>query len=219
MVYEISNESLQAVVTGLDVQPSDGVLAVAGSGDQAFALLETAERVIVADISLMQLEIMKRRVAALKHGDYAAIMWEARTHSLETEGVKIARNSYFTEAGRLERIANRLDRLVILGPADIAEAALLLPKGLFNKVYLSNVMGSSPEILVHGRGPTSFLATIASTVPSGGLIYSAVDTLALPEKELVIDGALTSKAQRLERDYRGYLTRDLCWMPTVYRKK
>ncbi|MEK6859033.1 MAG: DUF3419 family protein [Nanoarchaeota archaeon] len=218
MVFEISNESLYAVVAGMAVEKSDDILAVAGSGDQAFALLEGANHVFSVDVNLEQIALMEERVAALTEGAYERFIWKPEPCLEKIGGLKRARNQYFSVEGRLERIARKLERLAIMGPADITESALELPRGYFNKVYLSNVMGSPSNGRSASRARTDFLASIASTLPSGGLIYSAVDTLALPKKVLVIDNDLTHEARRLEREYNPF-GHDMCWTPTVYRKE
>ncbi len=218
MVFEISNESLYAIVAGLAVEKSDYILAVAGSGDQAFALLEGAQHVLSIDTNQEQIALMRKRAAALKEGAYERFIWKPGPCLEEIGGLKIARNKYFSVEGRLERIACKLERLAIMGPADVTETALLLPRGYFNKVYLSNVMGSPSDGQSAGHVRTNFLATIANTLSSGGLIYSAVDTLALPEKVLAIDNDLTHEARMLEREYNPF-GHDMCWTPTVYRKE
>ncbi|MCX6774504.1 MAG: hypothetical protein NTY99_00220 [DPANN group archaeon] len=43
--YFQTNEDLASIVRGMNVKPTDYILAVGGSGDQAFALLEYAKRV------------------------------------------------------------------------------------------------------------------------------------------------------------------------------
>ena len=43
--YSCTNEDLKGIMAGLDLSPTDRVLTVAGSGDQAFAFLEFARQV------------------------------------------------------------------------------------------------------------------------------------------------------------------------------
>ena len=70
MIYKKTNENLPCIIRGLDVQPNDYILAVGGSGDQALALLEYAERVLAVDIETRQVTHMKNQIDALSLGDY-----------------------------------------------------------------------------------------------------------------------------------------------------
>ena len=59
-IYARTNEDLTAIVKGLDVNPADYILAVGGSGDQAFALLENAKRVLAVDAEDQQVCHMRQ---------------------------------------------------------------------------------------------------------------------------------------------------------------
>ena len=72
MIYQCTNESLKAIVAGLDVSPDDNLLVVGGSGDQAFALLEFAVKgkVTAVDNAPQQIDFIRQKVEALQRGDY-----------------------------------------------------------------------------------------------------------------------------------------------------
>lgn len=76
-VYGATNESLQSIVSGMSVKPSDHVLSIGGAGDQAFALLEYVRpnkggRVEVIDPNQSQVDYILSKVAELKRGDFKA---------------------------------------------------------------------------------------------------------------------------------------------------
>lgn len=66
--YGHTNESLWAVVAGLNVSRKDRILAICGSGDQAFALSEFADEVVAVDRSEEQIAYAQRRLEALRDG-------------------------------------------------------------------------------------------------------------------------------------------------------
>lgn len=68
--YGHTNESLWAVISGMNVSKDDRVLTICGSGDQAFALVEYAREVLAVDIEAKQIDYAKKRLEALKKGNY-----------------------------------------------------------------------------------------------------------------------------------------------------
>jgi len=136
LLYSVTNESLTAVIQGLELKPDDVVYAIGGSGDQAFAILEYAKRVIVIDSNPEQIKLIKRRAEMLEKSDYAKFL------SADEEGKndkifggenipllavlnKNRRKAYFaryeTKLGvnyiwynRLDHIKNKLDGLKIV---------------------------------------------------------------------------------------------------------
>ena len=68
--YGHTNESLWAVVAGLNVTRKDRILAICGSGDQAFALSEFAREVVTVDRSKEQIAYAQRRLEALRDGRF-----------------------------------------------------------------------------------------------------------------------------------------------------
>lgn len=66
--YSRTNESIAAVVLGLDLRPDDEVYAVGGSGDHAFAMLEYVRRVVAIDTNPKQVELMRKRLGFLSRG-------------------------------------------------------------------------------------------------------------------------------------------------------
>ena len=220
--YKISNESLPAIVTGLNARPRDRILAVGGSGDQALALLEFAGQVVAVDNSPAQVGLIRKRVGILRGGHYNEFFCH---HPDETEDTKTARNQYFAQNGRLQRIASRLDRLKILGPRDIFEIIADSPQGAFNKFYLSNVLGYS-----FPKSAYQLAGNIASQLPLCGLVYLAQNKdkswqVFLEEQGLVINERLTIAAQEREESYRKGLNgtektifSELSWIPVVLEK-
>ena len=59
-----TNEDLPSIVRGMDVNPSDYILAVGGSGDQAFALLEYAKKVKTVDKAAIRSITLKNKRGA-----------------------------------------------------------------------------------------------------------------------------------------------------------
>lgn len=180
--YSCTNEDLRGIVLGLDFSPEDSVLAVAGSGDQAFAFLEFAKQVKAVDIVPEQIELMRQKAEALRAGDYEEFLRvEANgscdgnlpgTHIPEyAEFNRLRRRKYFAEddSQRLERVRANLGNLVIAEPADILKVAQT--ESGFSKIYLSNVVGYADGISY--ANTTEILGNIARNLPIGSLIYVA----------------------------------------------
>ena len=131
--YECTNESIYGIVAGLDLKEGDRILAICGSGDQAFAMLEYADFVQAVDINPRQVAYAQYRAKQINDGDFEGFhkvgyMWDGTRFAFE-------RRDYFTEE-RLKRIRNRLDSLVIK-ETNIFD---IRPReGEFNKIYFSNV--------------------------------------------------------------------------------
>ena len=107
--YAGTNESLDAIVLGLGVGPGDTVLAVAGSGDQAFAMLATGARVVVADSRQQQIDYVLHRAACLQQGNISGFLRE----SYGSLSGRFARE-YFEVPGRLDSVRNNLPNLEVL---------------------------------------------------------------------------------------------------------
>jgi hypothetical protein len=155
--YRVTNESLDAVVEGLELTPNDSVLAIAGSGDQAFAILEYAGRVTAVDKNSHQTEYVKLRAEALKQGRYDLFLCN---HARVPKVL-----NYFSKEGRLDRIKANLENLTILEPSDIFA---LKTEETFSKIYLSNALCS---VDVDKRRAKLF--DMRNIMFSDGLIYVA----------------------------------------------
>lgn len=81
--FTCTNESLPAIIAGLSPSSADRILAIGGSGDQAFALLEHGAQVAVIDHDARQIDFIRHRAAALADGDYYEF---AKRHAFFEEG-------------------------------------------------------------------------------------------------------------------------------------
>jgi hypothetical protein len=241
LTWTFTNENLDAITSGLDLNSSDRVLAVGGSGDQALAILEYADSVHLTDTNPAQIEYILRRIEKLNRGDFEGFL-EApapegfirgkMTKEIAEKELK-RRNDYFF-TGRLERIASRLDKLEV----ECANVVYVAARNKdFSKIYLSNIIGYEKNQFK--RGP-NVLDMSSQNLPKDGLIYSAVHGqmqhaltyFVLPEdlpregfkilqyltqlsrqlpKGLELDRELTRKAAEIE--FEGAR-----WLPGVYRK-
>jgi hypothetical protein len=226
--YSYSNESLDAIVAGLNVQPSDIILAIAGSGDQSFALLERAARIITVDENPLQIELVRKRAELLKKRNYREFL-RAREEG-HADGVffnsysgvfpnRKTRKKYFKARKRLDTIAERIPNLEILEPIDILKA---IKGSSFSKLYLSSVLMLSTDSLPKINNLFSYLLPIK--LPVGGLVYvsnnndltkEGREEVAMKTKEpdflpknIVLDRNLTQLARSKEN----------VWRPAVYRR-
>ncbi len=171
--YACTNESLEAIVRGLNPQPRDSILAICGSGDQAFAMLEKASKVTVVDYLPQQIEYFSKRKKLLKAGEFKKFRDLGREFIPDQSLVYLnSRNRYFSKE-RLETI-----RLNLEGSERTTEITgdifdLEFPRKEFNKVYLSNALSYNSI-----AAPSSLLETlqeklkrITELTTDNGLIY------------------------------------------------
>jgi len=183
LLYTYTNECLDAILEGLDINSTDRILAVAGSGDQALAMLERAGFVKAVDSTKSQVNFFKKRIEALQEGKYlTALGTEVKATdfsiiplpnpSIAGYSVLSLRNQFFLSNNRLERIRDKLGNLVVEHSEDILDLAQK-EKG-FLKIYLSNVFIYSSQSGSHSHFEVSdVLEGIADNLPLGGLIYVA----------------------------------------------
>ncbi len=197
LYYPCTNETLEGVIYGLNLNSEDNVLTIAGSGDQAFAILEYARRVTAIDHNLAQITYMKERMKHLKKGKFKKFLSEDDLTGF-TQGFvydKLDRDRYFRQPiKRLRRIRANINNLsLVLG--DVCNT--IQGDSIFSKIYMSN-MDSVPK-------------NIVQVLKKNGLIYF---TLNPPKeelgKELIMDEELTSIARKFKK---GPI-----WNPVVYRK-
>ncbi len=220
-----TNESLKAIMAGLDVSEKDCILSICGSGDQAFAMLEKAKRVTVVDRNKDQIEYFKRRAGKLYHGFFELFLDTGKipTDWIDEECLS-SRDEYFSKQ-KLENIRknlmNQKAKREIVG-----NIFLLNPKkGRFNKVYLSNSLdyvNFDPNLYsVRER-----LQKISDNLTNEGLIYvtkwdifeeqSRIKNYPLLYNAgLRINVELTRKARTLQGK-EGYYS--AIWSPAVLQK-
>ncbi|MBI4919051.1 DUF3419 family protein [archaeon] len=211
--YSCTNESLSAIVEGLDLQPKDSVLAVAGSGDQAFAMLERGCKVKLVDRDSYQLDLVKLRIEALQ-SENQDLFFKSGDGGFFSKH----RKEYFSEKTRLESIRKNLCNLEILPPQDIFE---IPPFEAFSKIYLSNAI----DYLFSKEKPYYFTRLTELLLPRGLIYVSNSDCLVTTELDktsfidlisshLKIAEDLTEKAKKHEFELRP----SCAWKPIVFQK-
>lgn len=167
LAYSHTNESLDAIIDGLNVQDGDSILAICGSGDQAFALLEKAGAVRVVDVNHHQIAYMMSRKHMLEQGDiegfltpnmlgYLDGVWGLDKHPELIKFNLQRRSDFFLQNGRLEKIRRRLYNMGNCEHMNYIKAA---QRGNQAKIYLSNAFAEYNKI--------------ANFLPKGGLVYVA----------------------------------------------
>lgn len=226
--YAFTNENLDAIMAGLDIQPDDRILTVACAGDQAFAFLEIASYVKAVDVSSEQIHLMQQRINQLEKRDYEGFLdknvkgtWDSSNinnlinvlfRQVTSKKCRKNRDNYFTKSPeRLDKIRENLEKLVLVQePTDILH--LTQREEEFSKIYLSNAiiwgrnMGLSPE------PSTSVLNRLSSRLQMNGLIYISDNNQVDNTNNLVylkLDEPLTQAAKLHEHRF---------WKIGVYRK-
>lgn len=192
-LFMTTNESLDAIVKGLEINGNDDILAVCGSGDQAFAMLEYAGSVVAVDMDREQVEYATGRMNALKNGDFKKFNPMAE--------------KYFLEQGRVGVIAGKLEMLEIR----MGELQHCIAPGVFSKAYISNIMGYS-ESLCNEKECRALMQMLAERLRAPCIVYASNGSSWFhPGRSHILqeDGWLTNEAKKHESN----------WKPIVYRRK
>ncbi len=237
LIYHSTNENLEAIALALQPNSNDKILAICGSGDQAFVLLEDAREVCCVDKSNAQIKYVESRREGLMKGDYKAFLPERSSvikDSIWGDLQMQMRKEYFDKKNRINKIKEKLNRLTIKH-GDIVEISKIEP--CVTKVYLSNAIGYERTQKITKETFAEIMNGIAAKLPIGGLIYISnhedlceriytsssahiittergsviiTDPKDIFSKHLIIDPELTTVARRYEDE--GF------WSPTIYRK-
>lgn len=225
----VSNESIRAIVSGLDLSRGDSIISVCGGGgDAIFALAERASKILVLDYDVKALKYFERRMSLLDSGNYGAFLETPRKPENDNEYDDLqSRNRYFSQS-RLKRIRRNLrdlDLSIVYG--SIFESQF--PLKVYNKINLSNCLSYETQ----GNGESGLkrlkgLKGLATIIPVGGLIYTSDGNYtfdrakvfgedpdsALTKFKLKVNEELTKKATELQEDKNGWLP----WVPRVFEK-
>ncbi len=221
-LFSVSNERLSTIVVGLEPNERDTVLAVCGSGDQAFALSEYAPRVVAVDINPEQIRLAKQRAEYLKVENYGDFL-KTNEENISRYATERTGKPYFT-IERLERIRSRIEG-IHFRVGNITELA----DTNYTKVYLSNCFHYQDPNQDQDTRDNFFtnlekLNLLTNALSQGVLVYhcsrfaaSSLDLLISygdydTEKiSLILDRNRTVLAEREEVDDNLYP-----WYPRVY---
>lgn len=219
--FQYTNENLEAIVAGLNVQKDDRVLAICGSGDQPFAILEKAREVVAMDWDPTQLLYSKWRTNLLKLRRFERFLQIRQEDPFTTTARQDSRRRYFYQFEVLPRIRSNLANLSFL-QRDLIDVSYKLKPHEFSKIYLSNAVCpnySYPAFRKYGE----FLGRLTGGLQEGGLIYlSNYDVIEKEAKKggltitnpscLEVCEHLTLLAREKEKEAQSF------WVPIVYRK-
>lgn len=234
VAFPYTNETLDAIIAGLDVKQGDNILAVLGSGDQAFAMIAEGAKVVGIDTSELQIKYAKQRIEYLKQGNTDGFLKYPQKEEMDEEDAENCKR-YFNSEGRIGRILENLENLSIINGNALDKK---LPLNCFNKLYLSNVIewhiraflvefGCKNLFNMH-QGHVITLNQLGKRANPGCLIYITDSHRIVSDKTIIEygygdqlgerevldlekDEELSAKAARLERSENR-------WRPAVYRR-
>ena len=243
--YTVTNETLDEIMAGMNPGENDVILATGGSGDQGFALLEKAKKVIIIDYDRNQIRLIQERYEALKQGDYEKFLRVEKFGELDEifntsfSFNKISakeflrrRNEYFQQDGRMERIRENIDNLQI-EHKDMFKINIQV-----SKIYLSSLLSYITKDISlfeeRAKNIPKRLARIAKKIHIGGLIYASnhADMVAdyrvangenlsmYKMYQLTLCEHILPKSLVLDKDLtlKAHLKEKERWIPGVYRK-
>lgn len=214
--YSHTNENLTAIISGLALREKDKVLAIGGSGDQAFAMLEFADSVVVVDNSERQINYIRLRTKFLENSEFDKFLGVETTGSkdwlLRLPGDKFKtyltiRNEYFESKGRLEKIRAKLCSLDVRDRYKIEYA--IVDERDFDKYYLSNAFVEEVKGLPWYFKTGSLIYLSDTNIGESELINAPQRYLS---RKFALEKELTLLAREHEREHS-----DL-WQPVVLRK-
>ena len=158
ILFECTNESLNAIINGLTPGREDNILAIGGAGNQAFAMLSYGSKVSVIDYNSYQLELIKKRRDSLKKFDFSGFL------GISLGEAKLSRSRFIP-------LRLNLGSLTILEPQDLFD--FLFPVEEFNKFYFSNATSYNPSgrISLSGRSLVGHLRDFFKRCKPGSLVY------------------------------------------------
>jgi SAM-dependent methyltransferase len=137
-----TNEGLDAIIAGLEIKPTDSVLAICGSGDQAFAMLEYAKDVVAVDTDKAAIEYVILRKRLLEEGNFYCFLSKDEKRSTGyIKGINDAEYAEIVDYFTYQRLGEIRNRLVDLQfrEGDIFKHLEKNPN-TFSKIYLSNAI-------------------------------------------------------------------------------
>lgn len=223
--FPYANESLDAIMRGMDVKGDDDIIGIGGSWDWAFAAIQYAGSVTGVDYNAEQAEYAMKRAEALKAGNIDGFFPDCS----DQEGNSYDRHKYaakkyfsrntlmgkiFKSKSRLEVIRSRLDRIEFK-VIRIEDFIRDMQGRKFSKAYLSNAFTHG---MMYGGLPKhrqrDFIQMLAAKLRNPGIIYLS-DGGDFNLKHLYNaeeDRKLTGIAMDIERKISG-------WRPAVFRRR
>ncbi|HIH24420.1 TPA: class I SAM-dependent methyltransferase [Candidatus Woesearchaeota archaeon] len=191
-----TNENIEQIIAGLKPEVDDSILAICGSGDQAFALAEYGARVYAVDSSATQIAFARYRAKLLDGGNAEMFLAHGKDYlSIDTV-------NYFARRPRLDAIRSNLDR-VSFHVADVFNLPTEL-RQRYTKIYLSNAH-QYVEKIWHKE-----MHDLTELLAPKGLLYAAIQVDQFDECCRMRLKGVTTQIIRL---HEGNI-----WDPSVYRK-
>ncbi|NCO17823.1 hypothetical protein AUJ61_00655 [Candidatus Pacearchaeota archaeon CG1_02_30_18] len=129
--FPYTNENLEAIIKGMQINSEDYVLGIMGSGQQGLAMIEKGAKADLIDYDFTQIEYFRKMLRFLKNNKNS--YESCKKILMSWEGPS---KNYFSLNERIFNIRKNLDNLKILEKGDIF--SLKTEFSRYNKVYLSN---------------------------------------------------------------------------------
>tara|TARA_Y100000310_G_scaffold78181_1_gene74811 strand:+ start:8797 stop:9561 length:765 start_codon:yes stop_codon:yes gene_type:complete len=160
-----TNEDLESILEGMDVNEDDSILAIGGSGEQIFAMLSRGAKVTVIDYDPVQIWYIKYRAKLIENGFIDTFLEPITTY---WQNFRPNPLDFFRKQGILDSIRENVGNLTIMEPTDLYDLDPT-PIERFNKLYLSNAIQSDKK----RAESIQLLKGFVKYLPLGGLIYSS----------------------------------------------
>ncbi|PJE81798.1 hypothetical protein COU58_00530 [Candidatus Pacearchaeota archaeon CG10_big_fil_rev_8_21_14_0_10_32_42] len=159
--YKETNESLESILKGMDVNSSDSILGIMGSGHQGLAMVSKGCKVNLFDYEKDQIEYFYKIINFLKNEKNSD---QSCSDFLIRKLNKKSPKEFFSSIQNIKEIRKNANRLSFFGPIDLFNLNIDFEN--YNKVYLLNVLGYRNE-----NGSFSRFKSFGDKFLSGTLFY------------------------------------------------
>jgi chemotaxis methyl-accepting protein methylase len=198
LIHLATNENIKGIVEGMSMSPGLRSLAVCGSGDIPFALLQFGGDVYAIDNNPNQIEFARRRKEYLEKGNFKSFVGNFFDRNIKIGDCDpVEREEYFRNIferirdGRIYFVEGNLRNFIFAGN--------------FDRIYGSNVVSC-----LDGDYAVEIFASLKSLLKVGGFICgtSADRRFARVDFEgLVLDEELCRSAKAFHKEWQVYVYR------------
>ncbi|MCR4327446.1 MAG: hypothetical protein NUV46_02600 [Nanoarchaeota archaeon] len=135
--FRETNESLEAILYGMKIEPRDSVLGIMGSGQQGLAMVARGAKVTLFDYNEGQVRYFKKILDFLKNKKNSDADCVEPILGFDPSPRHSPKN-FFSNIENVKSIRQNIENLNFFEPVNLSKLSLQYPN--YNKVYLSNAL-------------------------------------------------------------------------------
>lgn len=216
LTYPCTNECIEAVITGLDLRPSDTVVSIAGSGDIPIAVAPFVEKVYAIDSSPSQIKFLKNQLRMLNCGNLEGFFHDELTeescpgeYDVHFEDLARRREYFLKNAVKVQ---GSLGKIEVVG-SEMIKFLTSMKAGSVDALYLSNMYVTRETVPKHLEYGSRFCEGLKCISKGGRVYHSDAFYLKSPEGFRTLE-TNSSSAKDLERKRNPSWD----WSPRIFEK-